>query len=88
MHAAFQKMTRFYLKIVFRSSAHRIPEEFTSTVLSTDAALSRLGQGVSCFYPQIKIGGWLTIPKIFLFGQLLDGLIACGWDKKIKHRGL
>ena len=77
VHAVLEKMTRHYLKKEFRSSARRFFEEFTSTVLSTVAARSKLGQGVSCFCPEISIGG-VDHFAFFLFGQLL---IVCGWEK-------
>ena len=80
VHAALEKMTSQYLKKEFRSSARRFLEEFTSTVLSTVAACSKLGQGVSCFCPEVIIGGD-DHSAFFLFGQLLDGLISCGWEK-------
>ena len=79
-HAALEKMTSQYLKKEFRSSAGQFPEEFTSTVLSTVAARSKLGHGVSCFCPEIIIGGD-DHSAFFLFGQHLDGLIFCGWEK-------
>ena len=81
VHAALEKMTSQYLKKEFRNSARRFLEEFTSTVLSTVAARSKLGQGVSCFCPEIIIGGD-DHSAFFLFGQLLDGLVACGWGKR------
>ena len=80
LHAALVKMTSQYLKKEFRSSARRFLEDFTSTVLSTVAARSKLGQGVSCFCPEIIIGGD-DHSAFFLFGQLLDGLVECGWEK-------
>ena len=80
MHVALEKMTSQYLKKEFRSSARRFLVNFTSTVLSTVAARSKLGQGVSCFCPEIIIGGD-DHSAFFLFGQLLDGLVACGWEK-------
>ena len=80
VHAALEKMTSQYLKKEFRSSARRFLEEFTSTVLSTIAARSKLGQGVSCFCPEIIIRGD-DHSAFFLFGQLLDGLVECGWEK-------
>ena len=73
-------MTRQYLKKEFRSSARRFLENFTSTVLSTVAARSKLGQGVSCFCPEIIFGGD-DHSAFFFFGQLLDGLVECGWEK-------
>ena len=80
VHAALEKLTSQYLKKEFRSSARRFLEEFASTVLSTFAASSKLGQGVSCFCPEIIIGGD-DHSAFFLFGQLLDGLSSCGWEK-------
>ena len=49
MHAALEEMTSYYQKKEFRRSARRFLKEFTSTILSTVAARSKLGQGVSCF---------------------------------------
>ena len=79
VHAALEKMTSQCLNKKFRSRACRFLEEFTSTVLSTVAAHSKLGQGVSCFCPEIIIGGD-DHSAFFLFGQLLDGLVECGWE--------
>ena len=78
--AALDKMTSQYLKKEFRSSARRFLEDFTSTVLSTVAARSKLGQDVSCFCPEIIVGGD-DHSAFFLFGELLDGLVECGWEK-------
>ena len=80
VHAALEKMTSQYLKKEFRSSARRFPEDFTSIVLSTVAARSKLGQDVNCFCPEIIIGGD-DHSAFFLFGPLLDGLVECGWEK-------
>ena len=80
VHAALENMASQYLKKEFRSGAHRFLEESTSTVLSTVATSSKLGKGVSCFCPEIIIGGD-DHSAFFLFRQLLDGLIACGWEK-------
>ena len=80
VHAALEKMTSQYLKKEFRSSVRRFLDDFASTVLSTFAARSKLGQGVSCFYPEIIIRGD-DHSAFFLFGQLLDGLVECGWEK-------
>ena len=84
VHAALEKITSYYLKNEFRSSARRFHEEFTITVLSTTAPNSKSGQGVSCFFPDSIIGGNDHSP-FFLLEQLLDGLIACGWKKRIKR---
>ena len=81
MHVALEKMTSQYLKKEFRGSARRFFEDFTSTVLSTVAAHSKLGQAVSCFCPEIIIG-FDDHSAFFLFGQLLDSLVARGWEKR------
>ena len=80
VHPALEKMASLHLKREFRSSARRFLQEFAGTVLATVAARSKLGQGVSCFCSEIFIGG-NDHSAFFLFGQLLDGLISCGWEK-------
>ena len=55
----------------------RFLKEFTSTVLSTVAARSKLGQGLSCFYTE-KIVGGNNHNAFFLLGHILDGLLALG----------
>ena len=55
-------------------------KNFFSTILSTVAATSKLGQGVGCFCPEIILGGD-DHSAFFLHGQLLDGLVECGWEK-------
>ena len=49
-----------------------------STILSTVAARSLIGQGLRCFCPEIVIGGD-DYSAFHLFGQLLDGLLELGW---------
>ena len=66
-----------YLKKEFRSNARRFLGEFCSTMLSTVAARSKLGQKVSCFRPEIILRGDVR-SAFFLYGQLLDGLVECG----------
>ena len=80
IHAALEKMSSSYLKREFRSNARRFLEEFCSTILSTVAARSKLGQGVSCFSPEV-INGGDDHSAFFLHGQLLDGFVECGWEK-------
>ena len=80
IHAALEKMSKSYLRKEFRSNSHRLLGEFCSTILSTVAARSKLGQGVSCFCPEIILGGD-DHSAFFLNGQLLDGLVECGWEK-------
>ena len=80
VHAALEKTSSSYLKREFRSNARRFLEEFCSTILSTVAARLKLGQVVSCFCPEVIIGGD-DHSAFFLHGQLLDGLVECGWEK-------
>ena len=80
IHAALAKMSSSYLRKEFRSNARRFLDEFCSTILSTVAARSKLGQGVSCFCPEIILRGD-DRSAFFLHGQLLDGLVKCGWEK-------
>ena len=80
IHAALEKMSSSYLRKEFRNNALRFLDEFCSTILSTVAARSKLGQGVSCLCPEIFLGGDDN-SAFFLHGQLLDGLVECGWEK-------
>ena len=80
INAALEKMSSSYLRKEFRSNARRFLEEFCSAILSTVAVRSKLGQGVSCFCPEILLGGD-DLSGFFLHGQLLDGLVECGWEK-------
>ena len=80
INEALEKMSSSYLRKKIRSNARRFLEEFCSTFLSTVAARSKLGQAVSCFYPEIILGGD-DHSAFFLHGQLLDGLVECDWGK-------
>ena len=78
--AALNKIGSSYLKRKFQRHARRFLEEFTICVLSTVAARSKIGQGLSCFCPAIIIGGDDHAP-LHLLGLLLDGLLDHGWVK-------
>ena len=80
VHAALENMSSSYLRKELRSNARRFLEEFCSTILSTVPARSKLGQGVSCFCPEIILGRD-DQSAFFLHAQLLDGLLECGWEK-------
>ena len=54
--AALNKIGSSYLKRDFQRHARRFLEEFTTSVLSTVAARSKIGQGLSCFCPAVIIG--------------------------------
>ena len=78
--AALNKIESSYLKREFQRDARGFLEEFTTSVLSTVAARSKIGQGLSCFCPAIIIGGDNHAP-LHLLGLLLDGLLDRGWVK-------
>ena len=77
--AALNKIGSSYFKREFQRDARRFFLEFTF-VLSTVAARSKLGQGLSCFCPAIVIGGYNRAP-LHLLGLLVDGLLERGWVK-------
>ena len=78
--AALNKIGSSYLKRQFHSDARRILEQFTTSVLSTVTARSKIGQGLSCFCPAIVIGGDDYAP-LHLLRLLLDGLLERRWVK-------
>ena len=67
-----------YLKKEFRHDCRKFLEDFVNCVLSTVAARSAIGQGLSCFCPPVLIGGDDHAP-LQLFDLLLGGLLAKGW---------
>ena len=77
---ALNKIGSSYLKRKFQRDARRFLEQFTTSVLSTVAARSKIGQGLSCFFSAIIIGGDNHAP-LHLLGLLLDGLLDRGWVK-------
>ena len=54
--SALEKVGSAYLRTGFRKDAPKFLEELKSTVLSTVAARSDVGQGLSCFCPKIVVG--------------------------------
>ena len=78
--AALNKIGSSYLKRELQRDARRFLEEFTTSVLSTVAARSKIGQVLGCFCPAIVIGGDDHAP-LQLLGVLLDGLLERGWVK-------
>ena len=77
---ALGKVGSHYLQKEFRRDALRFLEDFVNCVLSTVAARSVIGQGLSCFCPAIVVGGDDVVP-LQLFNNLLDGLLEKGWTK-------
>ena len=78
--AALGKVSSQYLQKEFRRDARRFLEDFVNCVLSTVAARSVIGQGLSCFCPAIVVGGDDVAP-LQLFNKLLDGLLEKGWTR-------
>ena len=68
------------LKTDFCHEAREVLEEFLNSVVSTVAARSKVGQGLSIFCPAIEIGGGEHVP-LQLFGLLLDGSLGKSWVK-------
>ena len=75
--SALEKVGSSYLKKEFRRDCRKFLEDFVNCVLSTVAARSPIGQGLSCFCPPVLIGGDDYAP-LQLFDLLLDGLLAKG----------
>ena len=78
--AALGKVGSHYLQKEFGRDARRFLLDFVNCVLSTVAARSVIGQGLSCFCPAIVVGGDDVAP-LQLFNKLLDGLLEEGWTK-------
>ena len=73
-----EKKNSIFLRKEFRRDCRRFLEDLVSTILSTVAARSPIGQGLSCFCPEIAIGGD-DYSAFHLSGQLLDELLELGW---------
>ena len=76
--SSLEKINSSFLCKEFLRDCRRFLEDLVSTILSTVAARSPSGQGLSCFCPEIVIGGD-DYSAFHLFGQLLDGLLELGW---------
>ena len=77
---SLEKTNSSFLRKEFRKDCRRFLEDLVSTILPTVAPPSLVGLGLSCFCPEINLGGdeyW----AFHLFGQLLDGLLELGWVK-------
>ena len=75
--AALRKVGSHSLQKEFPRDARRFLEDFLNCVPSTVAACSVVGQGLSCFCPEIVVGGDDVAPLQF-FNKLLDGLLEKG----------
>ena len=75
--SSLEKINKSFLRKEFPRNCRRFLEDLVSTILSTVAARSPIGQGLNCFRPEIVIGD----DDYFAFhlsGQLLDGLLKLG----------
>ena len=76
--SALEKEGSSYLKKEFRRVCRKFLEEFSNCVFSTVAAMSAIGQELSCFCPPILVAGDDHAP-MQLFGMLLVGLLQKRW---------
>ena len=81
--AALNKIGSSYLQREIERDDRWFLEEFTTSVLSTVAARSKIGQVLSSFCPAIIIGCDNHAP-LQLLGLLLDDLLDRGWVKGSK----
>ena len=80
MAAVLEKVKSVCLRAVFRKNCRQILNEFVSTILSTVAARSLVGEGGSCLSPVILVGGD-NYSAFYLFGQPIDVFLNFGWVK-------
>ena len=83
LSAAPEKVNSVYLRAEFRNDCRRFLKEFVSTIWSTVAARSLVGQGFSCFSPEIIVGGD-NDSAFYHFGQQVDTLLNLGSIKGCK----
>ena len=77
-HLSFlENINSSFLRKEFRKHCRGFLKDLVSTILSTVAARSPVGQGLGYFCPEIIIGGD-DYSAFHLFGQLLDGLLELG----------
>ena len=77
---SLEKINSCFLRKEFRRDCRGFLflEDLLSTIFFTVAARSQVGQGLSCFCPEIVNGGD-DYSAFYLFGQLLDRLLEFGW---------
>ena len=76
--SSLEKINSSFFRKEFRRDCRRFLEDLVSTILFTVAARSPVGQGLSCFCPEIVIGVD-NYSAFHLFVQPLDGLFELGW---------
>ena len=78
LQSFLEKINCSFLRKEFCRDFRSFLEDLVSTILSTVATRSPVGQGLSCFCPENVIGGD-DYSAFHLFGQHLDGLFELGW---------
>ena len=81
LFSSLEKLNSRFLRKEFRRDCRRFLQDLVSTILSTVAAHFPVGKGLSCFCPEIVIGGD-NYSAIHVFGRLLDGLLELGWIRR------
>ena len=76
--SSLEKINSSFLQKKFRRNCRRFLEDLVSTILSTVAVRSPVGQGLSCFCPKIVIGSD-DYSAFHIFEPLLDGLLDLSW---------
>ena len=82
--SSLEKINISFLRKDFRTDCRRFLEDLVSTILSTVASRSPVGQGLSYFCPEIVIGGD-NYSAFHLFGKLLDRLLELGWVRESEN---
>ena len=75
--SSLENINSSFLRKEFGRDCRRFLEDLVSTIPST-VTRSPIGQGLSCFCPEIVIGGD-DYSAFYLFGQLLVGLLELSW---------
>ena len=68
------------LRASFKQDCFTFFEDLISQILSTTAARSPIGRGMSAFCPEILVGGD-SYSVFLLFGELVDSLVRSKWIK-------
>ena len=78
---SLEKINSSFFQKEFCKDCRLFLEDLVSTILSTVAARSSAGQGLSCFCPGIIMGGDDS-SAFHLFWQLLDRLLELVWVRR------
>ena len=75
------KLKSPYYEAEFKRDCRKFLENFITVILSTVAARSPFASGLSCFCPEIIVGGD-DFSAFILFQRLIEGLVGSGWVRK------